>query len=156
MEAIPNPVNGFHHKHVAILMQSYRHWTGRDLLTPGPNSIDTAHNLFTAPFVVVSHGTEDDPVFNYGNALALELFELDWKEFTGMASRKSAEAPNRKQRAEILSQVAEKGYCEGYAGIRISASGRRFQIKNAILWNLLDRHGQYCGQAACFDNWEYI
>lgn len=156
MSDIPNPDNSFQSEHAKILLRSFRRWTGRDLLTPGPTSTDTARKLFTAPFVVVSHGTEDDPVFNYGNAMALKLFELGWEEFTSMPSRKSAEAVNRSQRAEILKQVTEKGYCAGYAGIRISASGRRFKIKDAILWNLLDSNGQYCGQAACFDQWEFL
>lgn len=152
----PNPSNAFHQEQVAALLRSYRHWTGRDLLTHEPSPIETAQRLFAAPFVVVSHGTGDDPVFNYGNAIALELFEMSWSEFTSMPSRQSAESINRKQRAEILKQVAEQGYCEQYAGVRISASGRRFQMKNAILWNLLDVQGRYYGQAACFGDWKYI
>ncbi len=151
-----NHNSAFQQQHVATLLRSYRHWTGRDLLAPELNPVETAQKLFTAPFVVVSHGTEDDPVFTYGNAIAMKLFEMNWNQFTSMPSRKSAEPINRKQREEILRQVAEHGYCEQYAGVRISASGRRFQINNAILWNLLDEQNQYCGQAACFNDWEYI
>jgi len=152
----PNPSNGYHHEHTEILLSSFRHWTGRDLITTSSDIISNARTLFTSTTIVVSHGTEDDPIFNYGNASALELFELEWDDFTRMPSRKSADAVNRTQRANILNEVAKNGFSESYAGIRISASGRRFQIADAILWNLLDNEGRYCGQAACFDQWEYL
>ncbi len=138
------------------MLQSYHHWTGRKLPIPDTNRIESAHSIFTAPFVVLSHGIGDDPIFNYGNALALELFELEWDDFTRIPSRNSAETINQRQRADILQQVAKQGYCEEYSGTRISASGRRFQIQNSTLWNLLDQRGDYCGQAACFDRWEFL
>jgi len=153
---IPNPDNGYLQEHATILLQSFHHWTGKSLFTVDATDIQAAQQLFTAPFVLVSHGIQDDPIFNYANTLALKLFELEWSEFTCLPSRKSAEAINRQQRSEILQQVAEKGYCDDYSGIRISASGRRFEIRNSMLWNLLDQHGNYYGQAACFDKWEYL
>ncbi len=156
LQGIPSPANGFHHEHVAVMLQSYHHWTGRKLPIPDTNRIESARSIFTAPFVVLSHGIGDDPVFNYGNALALELFELEWDDFTRMPSRNSAETINQRQRADILQQVAQQGYCEDYSGTRISASGRRFQIQNSTLWNLLDQKGNHYGQAACFDRWEFL
>jgi hypothetical protein len=38
---------------------------------------DVAQFLFEAPFVVVSHGIEANPILNYGNKKALTLWELD-------------------------------------------------------------------------------
>ena len=81
--------------HATCLVRSYQHWTGRNLLpgaTPGP---DLAEQLFTAPFVLVSHGLEPDPVLNYGNQAALTLWEMTWDELTRTPSRLTAEAPNR-------------------------------------------------------------
>ncbi len=154
--AIPNESNGFQNGHAEILLRSYQHWTGNELITPGYSIEETAQQLFTAPFAVVSHGTEADPIFNYGNMAALELFELPWEAFTQLPSRKSAEPANRETRAMILKQVKQQGYSNKYEGIRISASGRRFQIKGAILWNLLDTDGTHYGQAASFSDWAYL
>jgi hypothetical protein len=35
----------------------------------------------------------------------------------------------------------------------VASSGRRFQIRGARLWSLLDAERRYHGQAACFGNW---
>ena len=59
------------------------------------------------PFVLVAHGTEADPVLNYGNATALALWEMSWEELTRTPSRLTAEAPNREERARLLATVAE-------------------------------------------------
>ena len=56
----------------------------------------------------------------------------------------------------MLAQVTEHGFIDNYAGIRISKSGRRFRISNAIVWNLVTDKGERCGQAATFDRWESI
>jgi len=45
------------------------------------------------------------------------------------------------------------GPVDDYSGIRISQSGRRFRIEQAIVWNLIDAAGHLCGQAATFDTW---
>ena len=44
-----------------------------------------------APRVIVAHGTEADPVFFYGNRLALHTFDMDFASFTRLPSRYSAE-----------------------------------------------------------------
>jgi hypothetical protein len=115
-----------------------------------------AEKLFRAPFVVVSHGTEADPVLNYGNQAALDLWEITWEELTRTPSRLTAEAPNREERARLLAVVTSHGFMDNYSGIRISRSGRRFRIDQAIVWNLFNAEGQYCGQAATFDRWEFL
>jgi hypothetical protein len=43
--------------------------------------------LFNAPRVVVSHDTADDPILNYGNLMALELWNMTLTEFTATPSR---------------------------------------------------------------------
>lgn len=139
-----------------IIAHSLRHWTGRSLL-PGTFSAETlAEKVFIAPFVLVSHGMGADPVLNYGNATALQLWEMDWKDFTHTASRFTAEVPDQTERARLLARVTADGFVDDYSGIRISKTGRRFRIAQATVWNLVTSEGNYCGQAACFSHWEFV
>jgi hypothetical protein len=140
-------------EHVALLRTSYRRWTGKDLLPPGIGEVDAVRALDDAPFAVVSHGTQTDPIFNYGNRLALRLFEMDWEEFTALPSRLSAEPGDRDARQRLLAQVGAQGYSDNYAGVRIAKTGRRFEIGDATLWNLVDAEGGYRGQAALIRRW---
>lgn len=142
--------------HTACLTRSLKHWTGRDLLPDVSEPLERAQKVFEAPFVLVSHGTEADPVLNYGNHAALELWEMSWNELTQTPSRLTAEAPNREERARLLEQVTRRGFIDDYSGVRISKSGRRFQIARATVWNLISESGRPCGQAAMFDAWEFL
>ncbi len=110
----------------------------------------------SAPFVLVSHGPEADPILNYGNRRALELWEMGWEEFTRTPSRLTAEVPDRAERARLLAEVGRKGFIDDYSGIRISKGGRRFRIAGATVWNLVDERGEYRGQAATFSDWTYL
>ena len=142
--------------HAQILARSLKHWTGRDLLPRNLSPSEFSEKLFHAPFVQVSHGTEADPILNYGNATALTLWEMSWAELTRTPSRLTAEAPNREERARLLAAVTARGFIDDYSGIRISKTGRRFRIAQATVWNLLDESGQHCGQAAMFSHWEFL
>ena len=142
--------------HTQTLARSFRKWIGRDLLPGLFNQAGLARYVFEAPFVVVSHGTEADPVLNYGNQVALALWEMSWAELTCTPSRLTAEAPNREARARLLAEVRQRGFIDDYSGVRISKSGRRFRIARATVWNLVTADGKPCGQAAMFDCWEFI
>jgi hypothetical protein len=161
---------------VELIARSLKHWTGRDLLpgapvsdparrhsSPSPDVAEStaaseafAEKIFRAPFVLVAHGTEADPVLNYGNQAALDLWEMSWAELTSTPSRLTAEAPNREERARLLAAVTAHGFIDDYSGIRISKNGRRFRILQATVWNLIDRNGNYAGQAAMFSRWEFL
>ena len=143
-------------KQIQLIARSLKHWTGRDLVPVDPAAPEFAAVVFQAPFVLVSHGTETDPVLNFGNATALKLWEMTWEELTRTPSRLTAEAPNREERARLLAAVTSHGYIDDYSGIRISKNGRRFRIARATVLNLLDAQGQYAGQAATFDHWELL
>ena len=119
-------------------------------------ALGLSKNIFHAPFVVVSHGTEADPVLNYGNAAALALWEMSWEELTSTPSRLTAEAPNREERARLLAAVTARGFIDDYSGVRISKTGRRFRIARATVWNLISENGRPCGQAAMFNRWEFL
>ena len=139
-----------------LIARSLKHWTGRDLLPGDPAAPEFAAQVYAAPFVLVSHGTEADPVLNYGNQTALTLWEMTWHELTRTPSRLTAEAPNREERARLLAAVTADGFIDNYSGIRISRTGRRFRIAQATVWNLMDEQGQYRGQAAQFAQWEFL
>jgi hypothetical protein len=141
--------------HTECLARSLKHWTGKELM-PAASPEERATKVFEAPFVLVSHGNEADPVLNYGNRTALGLWEMTWEELTATPSRFTAEAPNREERARLLDAVTRNGFISDYSGIRISKSGRRFRIARATVWNLLDLAGNHCGQAAMFDLWEFL
>lgn len=151
----PQPANTFLREHAELLCASYRHWTGRDLLA-GVGSSDVGRALYEAPFVVASHGTGPDPVFNYGNRKALELWETDWPTFTAMPSRLSAEPVEQTERSRFMAQVSALGFVDDYSGIRISTRGRRFLIRRATVWNVVDGRGEYRGQAVMFVDWEFL
>lgn len=140
-------------RHAVRLTHSFRQVVGRDLIEPGHDGDEAAKRLFEAPVVVLSHGVQDDPVLNYGNARALALWEMSFADFTRMPSRVTAEAMLREERERLLEIAARKGFIDDYAGVRISSAGRRFMIENAIIWNVLDEQGVRVGQAATFDRW---
>ena len=143
-------------QHTGCLVRSLKHWTGRELLPGDFNPQELAQAVFTARFVLVSHGTQADPVLNYGNGAALTLWEMTWRELTSTPSRLTAEEPNRAERARLLDRVTRHGFIDDYSGVRISKSGRRFRIQQAIVWNLLTADDEPCGQAAVFDRWEFL
>lgn len=131
-----------------LIASSYQRLTGRKLIA---SAADLAQALWTAPRVIVAHGTEADPIFFFGNRAALDRFEMSLQRFTAMPSRLSAEPMLREERRALLDRVARDGFIDDVAGIRISATGRRFHIERATVWNLIDEHGSVHGQAATFD-----
>ena len=99
------------------------------------------------------HGIEADPVLNYGNAAALTLWEMSPEELRRTPSRLTAEPVHRDERARLLERTRRDGYVDDYAGVRVSKTGKRFRIEQAIVWNLADATGVHRGQAATFDRW---
>ena len=86
-------------------------------------------------------------------AAALALWEMDLATLTRTPSRLTAEPVHRDERARLLARTARDGFVDDYSGIRISSTGRRFRIEQAIVWNLVDAAGIRRGQAATFDRW---
>ncbi|MCP5115894.1 MAG: MEKHLA domain-containing protein, partial [bacterium] len=133
--------------------RSFRHWTGRPLLEGEWAPQELACRLYEARFVLVSHGTEPDPLFNYANLTAQRLWELEWDALIGMPSRKTAEKSAQDDRSRALHTALRGGFVEDYSGVRISAGGRRFRIEHGVIWNLPDGSGNLRGQAAMFSDW---
>lgn len=154
---VPSEENQYQLSHAKLLRSSFARWLGRDLLNqPALDEDRFARQLFEAQAVVVSHNTDADPIFNYGNQAAMTLFELDWESFTQLPSRKSAEPMNRAERARLLAAVTEHNFIDDYSGLRISSTGKRFVLPRAIVWNLIDDEGVYRGQAATFTEWQFL
>jgi len=143
-------------KHIDYLLKSYLRWTGRELIPPASSPHERAKALFEQKFVVLSHGTQANPILNYGNKAALNLWELTWDDFIKMPSRFTAEPINQKDRDRLLEQVKRNGFIGTYSGVRITGSGRRFLIERGTVWNIMDETNRYAGQAAKFSEWKYI
>ena len=152
----PSPENDYLGEHAELVLSSLFRMTGRHLVDPEQDAKERYRLLFEAPFCVVSHNTEADPVFNYGNKTALKLFEMSWQDFTALPSRFSAEQQNREERQRLLARVTEHGFIEDYRGVRISSSGRRFLVEDSIVWNMVDENGAYRGQAAVLYKWSEL
>lgn len=117
---------------------------------------DAAWLYADAPFVVLAHNSDPDPLFTYANKAAQRCFEYGWEEFMALPSRLSAEAMLWEQRQSALEAVARDGFVAGYSSVRIAKSGRRFRIADAVIWQLIDDDGIVRGQAATFPNWTDI
>lgn len=152
----PDSANNFHCEHTELMRASFLRWTGCHLVDAELTPIAAAKVLFRAPFALLSHDASLDPILTYGNAQTLALFEMTWEELSVTSSRLTAEAPNRAERERMLTEVAERGFIDDYAGVRISRRGRRFRIDRATVWNLNDATGRYCGQAAMFSGWVFL
>lgn len=149
----PAESNLFQAAHAALLLASYRRLTGSDLVRPGMPIAIAARELYCAPFVVLSHDTAPDPRFTYANLAAQRLFAMPFDAIVGMPSRYSAEPIAREERQRLLERVASQGYIDDYCGVRIAGNGKRFEVRNATVWNLTDEAGEYRGQAATFAEW---
>lgn len=143
-------------EHCNLLINSYRKLVNKDLIPISDNALENSFQLFHAPFILVSHGIEKDPIFNYANEKALKTWEMKWEEFVGLPSRFSVEKVETDDREKLLAEAQVKGYVSNYLGIRITKSGKRFKIIDTILYNLTNEEGNYKGQAAVIPIWEFI
>ncbi|ATX82978.1 MEKHLA domain-containing protein [Mariprofundus ferrinatatus] len=152
----PSETNDYQLEQLRLLSDSLKRWSGCGLLDDDSDPAVAARRVYFAPYALLSHGTGEDPVINYANHTAQQLFEMDWHEFTQLPSRLSAEAGVQAERNALLKRVTENGYIDDYSGVRIASSGRRFRIQDATVWNLIDKGGNYRGQAAMFTLWHYL
>ena len=146
----PEASNLWHAAWCHLLDDSLRACSGTALLpAPRASPSQCAALGLSDALVVVSHGGGADPVFNYATRAALDLWEMDWAEFTRTPSRLSAEPVERDERERLLRRVAADGFVDDYAGVRVSSKGARFEIRDAYVWNVYDGETRV-GQAALF------
>ena len=139
-----------------LLLDSFARLLGYELIPRTGSATEQSEQLFAAPFVVLSHGTQEDPVFNYGNQTALDLWEVDLATHLATPSRLSAEPVHRDERVRLLQRTTRDGFVDDYRGVRISHKGRRFMVERAIVWNLHTSDGAYAGQGATFGEWTFL
>ena len=65
MNSPPSPENRFCLSHCRLLASSYLAVTGRQLINLAIDDPDLGQKLYQSPVVVLSHGTEADPLFKY-------------------------------------------------------------------------------------------
>ncbi len=154
---LPFQVDTTLYQHLERLIQSYEKWTGLKWDVKGEKRTqEWVRSIFDSPKAILSHNIKEDPIFNFGNRTALELFEVSFKDLIAMPSRLSAEPMLQEERDHLIHTVRENGYTDSYQGVRISSSGQRFHIPQAYVWNIVDENNQYLGQAACFDKWTFL
>jgi hypothetical protein len=132
---------------IAPVAASYLRLIGQPLVPSGGDPVEA---MWRAGQVILAHGTEADPLFFFANRAGLAAFETTVAAVQRMPSRLSAEPALREERARLLAEVTTHGFIDDYAGMRISALGRRFHIAKATVWNVEDDSGNRIGQAATF------
>lgn len=140
--------------HTSILLNSYSRYLGKELIFRTGNAHQDAQNLIQSEWVVLSCNADVDPVLNFANLRALQLWE--WDQMIQTKAKETAEPDERNLREQLLKQVQLNGYAENYTGVRISRTGKRFLIQKACVWNLVSNSGVYLGQSAAFKSWEYL
>jgi MEKHLA domain len=154
--ALPGSDNNYHTSHVLILLENLKKWTSYDLIKEYGFSLDTlGEQVFNADFHILSHDNAADPILNYGNDRVLKQWEISWEELTSMRSSDTAKPVDRSARATMMAQVKAQNYIDRYNGVRISKTGKEFQISDGIIWNLFTDSGDFYGQAAWFKSVEY-
>ncbi|AFZ53054.1 MEKHLA domain-containing protein [Cyanobacterium aponinum] len=139
-----------------ILLNSYKSLLNKELIERNEDLLTDSKNLYNADFVVLSHNNKPDPIYNYGNQQALDLWEMNWQQLIQTPSRNTTEPISREEREALLKEANLKGYITNYGGVRVSSTGKRYLIQDITLWNLFDSNGEYCGQAATFSHWQKL
>lgn len=118
-----------------------------ELSVSGPGAI---HN--NERYVVISHGTQDDPVYNYGNKAGLLFFGYPEHEFVQLPSRYSAPSGAlRQDRSQIVQHVLDHGWTIIDEAIRQNKARESFRVRRILYFNVNDDDGKRIGQAATFD-----
>ena len=137
---------------LALIAGSFARLARKPLVEAG----DIEQALWEAPRAIVAHGTEPEPLFFYGNRIALGLFAMRAADFIGLPSHRSVEPALREERVRMFMRLEVGDLIDDYRSVRVSANGRRFEIARAYVWNLVDERGMRHGQAASFAEWRFL
>jgi len=148
--------------HIRLLNQSLQDSSGQSLFgwiqtqqyIEGENqlieeSAQALHN--NTRFGVLSHGTQPDPVYNYGNLASLELFEQTIEKLCQTPSRFSTIPELMEDRSDLIKAIEKDGHGTIHNAIRISAEGHPFEIPQIKVWTVRDDDGKRIGLAAIYD-----
>lgn len=149
-------------KHVRCLDRSLLNLTGHGVCER--MNVQTLHDskdldiyesiIKNERYVLISHGAQDDPIYNFGNLASVQAFARSWNDLTSIPSRLSvvSESYDEACRNELLHNVTKCGFFDGYlGGYRTRGDGKFIKINELCFWNCYDDDGDYIGQAALFD-----
>jgi MEKHLA domain len=163
--------------HIRYVDKSLRRWTGRGVFERmGLGTTDSSTTRTTSSssdendddselqryyekiyldnrYVLITHGTESDPIYNFANRAALTAF---WRSYSSMIQLPSArsvvlQSKDESRRIQLMKSVTENNYVENATGVRIRDDGRFVKLVDAVVWNCFDDDDTYIGQAAFFD-----
>jgi hypothetical protein len=145
--------------HIRLLDQSLEKSRGNGMfqwiqtkLLPEDEPVTTIQQLnANARFGVLSHGTQPDPIFNYGNMASLELFEQNIEDLCQTPSRYSTVPELMDDRSDLIQDIEIKGYGCIKNAIRVSAKGNLFLISQILVWTVFDDDDNRIGLAAIYD-----
>lgn len=128
-----------------------------DKVCPSHSLLLNIHeSLYTSEYCILAVNNNEIPTFTYMNLSAQKLWEVSLNQALKMQGKQTAQKKDQKEREKLLNQVKKKGKTNSYSGIRISQKGKRFFIKKASIWNIINKQGVFEGQAACFNQFEYL
>jgi len=146
-------------RHIVLLDKSLKDQTGRGVFDRMAIKLEAELDDIAAVdknkrFVLISHNTEDNPIFNYGNIAGLSAFSHSWEEWCQIPSKESVvlRSIDHALREKLMKKVTDEGFVEGATGIRIRGDGRFIQLRGAVVWNCYNEEGVYYGQACLFDS----
>ncbi len=129
--------------HVKLLHDSLKKLTGRGLCermgisdTVMDSNVDTYNNIcLNDRFVLVSHGIQEDPVYNFSNQAGLEAFVRSWDQFIKLPSRQSVvfQSFDEELRIKLMKRVTDDGYVEGASGIRVRGDDKFIRLVDAVV-----------------------
>jgi len=106
-------------------------------------------------YVLISHGTQEFPIYNFGNTACVNAFARSWEDLTSMPSRECVISKSQDEalRIELMQNVTDYGFVDGeYKGYRVRGDGKFIKLTECVVWNCYDEgRGVYIGQAALFD-----
>ena len=132
--------------HIQMLDNSLHNLTGKGIIERIGIS-DNIDNLSTQKefvyknicmnerWVLISHGIEEDPIYNFVNVAGLKAFVRTWDEFKKLPSRQSVvfQTTDEKLRIELMKKVTTCGFVEGASGIRVRGDGQFLRLVDAVV-----------------------
>jgi hypothetical protein len=136
---------------IQMCSDSLKKFTGRSLVE-SMNGIEELVDVHDCErYAVLSHGTQEDPIYKYFNKGALLTFQYSEDEAYQLPSRYSApDGDTRTERATLMNKIVAEEVGRFPTAIRQNKSGEQFQLTDVILWNVYDK-GIHVGQTALFD-----
>jgi hypothetical protein len=104
--AAPGEENDYQNAYIERVLASYARVTGKPAMVTGR----TGRSVWSGDFALLTHRGDPQAMLNYGNALALRLWECGWDQFRATPSSATAPEEGRAARAEMMQQVVQRGF----------------------------------------------